>query len=210
MTGNPQFYRIQNGIYDVDTIDCRFYATRNVWQDNWDDEYRTVRPEVVTDAAITAAREFPNKRILVHYLQPHAPYIGPTGAEELPCDYLNFWSSFKSGEIDVELSVARRAYRENLEIVLKDVERLLSEVDGKIVLTADHGEMLGERTGLLPTKKYGHPSGVYTPELVEVPWFVHEHDSRRKIVAEEPGECEQTDSTDEEVKERLRDLGYVN
>jgi hypothetical protein len=210
VTGNPQFYRIQNGIYDAHPIDCRFYETRNVWQDNWDDEHRTVRPEVVTDAAIEAAQEFPNKRILVHYLQPHAPYIGPTGSEELPRDYLNFWSSFKTGEIDVELSVVRHAYRENVEIVLEDVERLLSEVEGKIVLTADHGEMLGERTGLLPTKKYGHPSGVHTPELIEVPWFVHERGSRRKTVAEEPEEKKNIDIADEEVKERLNNLGYTN
>lgn len=209
VTGNPQFYRIQNGIYDVDPIDCEFYDTINVWQDNWDEEHRTVRPEIVTDAAIRAAENYPNKRILVHYLQPHAPYIGPTGQEHLPTDVLNFWTSYKKGEIEVDLEVVRQAYHENLDLVLEDVKRLFTEIEGKIVVSADHGEMLGERSGLLPTRKYGHPIGVHTPGLVEVPWLVKNTGERRDIVAEEPEQTGDLDVADEEVKERLRDLGYA-
>lgn len=160
VTGNPQFYRIQNGISDLDPIDCQFYQSINVWKDNWDEKHRTVRPEVVTNAAIKAARTYPNKRILIHYLQPHAPYIGPTGSKKLPTDVLDFWGRFKSGKIDVNLNVVHQAYQENLELVLADIERLFNQLAGKIVLTADHGEMLGERSGPLPTKKYGHPSGI--------------------------------------------------
>jgi len=209
VTGNPQFYRIQNGIYDVDPIDCEFYDTVNVWQDNWDEEHRTVRPEIVTDAAIRAAESYPNKRILIHYLQPHAPYIGPTGQEHLPTDVLNFWSSYKEGKIEVDLETARQAYIENLEVVLEDVERLFTELEGKIAVSADHGEMLGERSGLLPTRKYGHPAGVHTPGLVEVPWFVKKTGERRDILAEDPKQMGAVDVADEEVKERLRDLGYA-
>lgn len=210
VTGNPQYYRIQNGIYDVDPIDCQFHQTVNVWKDNWDEEHRTVRPEVITDKATDAAEEFPNKRVLIHYLQPHAPYIGPTGREELPTDVLDFWKRFRMGEIDADLRVARKAYRENLELVLDDVARLFDEIDGKIVLTADHGEMLGERSGLLPTRKYGHPPAIPARELREVPWFEQESGPRRNIVAEEPRESGQKDVADETVKERLQDLGYVN
>lgn len=210
VTGNPQFYRIQEGIYNVDPINCQFHKVINVWEDNWDEKYRTVMPEAVTNAAIRASQKYPNKRILIHYLQPHAPYIGPTGIAKLPTDILNLWVEFKRGNVDIDLSVIRQAYRENLELVLKDISRLFDQIDGKIVLTADHGEMLGERSGLLPMKKYGHPSGIYTSELVEVPWFVYENGSRRKIVAEEPPRPENIDIEDKEVKERLRDLGYTS
>lgn len=208
VTGNPQFYRIQKGIYNVDTIDCQFHHTVNVWKENWDDEHRTVRPEDITNAAVETAEEFPNKRVLVHYLQPHAPFIGPTGRHELPTDVLDFWKRFKMGEIDVDPSVARKSVRENLELVLDDISRLFT-IDGKIVLTADHGEMLGERSGLLPTKKYGHPAGMHTPELLEVPWFEHKSGSRRDVVTEEPVRSDQEDIADETVEERLQDLGYV-
>lgn len=210
VTGNPQFYRIQNGIYHVDPIDCQFHKIVNVWKDNWDEEHRTVRPEVITDAAIEAAEEFPNKRVLIHYLQPHAPYIGPTGREELPTDVLDFWKRFRLGEIDADLRVARKAYRENLELVLNDVARLFDDIDGRIVLTADHGEMLGEHSGLLPIKKYGHPAGIHTPELVEIPWFEHTRGPRRNVVAEEPTGSVQEDIANETVEERLRELGYVS
>jgi hypothetical protein len=210
ITGNPQFYRIQNGIYNVDPINCQFYETVNVWKDNWDDEHRTVRPELVTDAAIDAAEAFPNKRIIIHYLQPHTPYIGQTGLKQLPTDMLDFWKSFRMGDINVDIGVAKKAYRENLELVLNEVERLFDAIDGKIVLTADHGEMLGERRGLFPTKKYGHPPGIHTRELIEVPWFVHTTGTRRDIVAGEPTKANKKDVADETVKQRLQQLGYVN
>jgi hypothetical protein len=60
--------------------------------------------EVVTEAALEAAEWYPNERLIVHYLQPHAPYIGPTGVNEFPTEYLNFWRSFRDGEFDVSLS----------------------------------------------------------------------------------------------------------
>jgi hypothetical protein len=113
------------------------------------------------------------------------------------------------GEIDVDLSVAQQAYRENLELVLDDVARLFDIFDGKIVLTSDHGEMLGERGGLLPTRKYGHPPSIPAPKLREVPWFEHVSGPRRNVLAEEPIKSDPEDVADETVKERLQDLGYV-
>lgn len=59
----------------------------------------------------------------------------------------------------------RKAYEENLEIVLNHVAQLLREFRGKIVITSDHGELLGEN-GL-----YGHPWGMRHPALIEIPWL---------------------------------------
>jgi len=53
----------------------------------------------------------------------------------------------------------RNAYRENLELVLNYVKQLVAEIpSGKIIITADHGEWLGE------DGRYGHA-------LMEVPWL---------------------------------------
>jgi arylsulfatase A-like enzyme len=60
----------------------------------------------------------------------------------------------------------KQVYNANLRRALESVEELIESLDGKVVITADHGEMLGEK-GL-----YSHPHGVYFKELVEVPWFV--------------------------------------
>ena len=59
----------------------------------------------------------------------------------------------------------KKAYAENLKFVLEYLKKLICNLQGKIVITADHGEAFGEK-GVL-----GHPYGVHIRELVEVPWF---------------------------------------
>ena len=210
VTANPQLYRIENGIYDIDPINVEVHAQIDVWQDQWDDDHRTVMPDVVTEAALDAAERYPDKRLIVHYLQPHAPYVGPTGVNELPTEYLNFWQSFRDGKFDVSLDTAIRAYRENVELVLPHVSTLLSEFQGKTVVSADHGELLGERDSPIPIRRFGHLTDRYLPPLIEVPWLVYERPPRREIVSEVPVQQSDEESYDsEELKQRLRDLGYA-
>ncbi len=59
----------------------------------------------------------------------------------------------------------KRAYKNNLEAVLSEVEKIVERFpqENRIVITADHGELLGE-DGL-----YGH--GYPHPLLRNVPWF---------------------------------------
>jgi hypothetical protein len=54
----------------------KLHETINVWLDEgWDDETGTVRAETMTEAALEAAEQFPHKRIIVHYMQPHYPFV---------------------------------------------------------------------------------------------------------------------------------------
>jgi hypothetical protein len=209
VTGNPQLYRLENGIYDAEAINVDFHAQVDVWRDEgWDNTYHTVRPEVITEAALKAAENYPDKRFIVHYMQPHAPYIGPTG-EDLPTDHLDFWGQFRDGTFTLSLDVARKAYRENLGLVLSDVKSLLSEIEGKTVVTADHGESLGDRDWPIPIRRYGHTFNSQRKELVEVPWLVFTRGDRRDIVAEKSKENPEPDDIDDGVvKKRLEDLGY--
>lgn len=211
VTANPQLYRIEERIYDTEPLNTRFHDVVNVWQDGWDDEHNTVRPEKVTEAVLTAAEDYPNKRILVHYMQPHAPYIGDVGSENLPTDYLNFWGSYEDGEFDIDIETARRAYKENLNMVIPHVESLLSKLSGKTVVTADHGELLGERDRPIPIRRYGHPSYTLHPKLITVPWLEHTNGDRKSFVAEDTGVEHETEiqMEDEVVKDRLRNLGYT-
>ena len=101
----------------------------------------------------------------------------------------------------------KEAYRENLEITIPSVEKLLRELPGKSVVTADHGETFGERAWPVPIREFGHPRGVYIEELVAVPWHEHTNKPRRKIIKEKSGDT--NDSISENVVEkRLSDLGY--
>jgi len=202
VTGNPQLFR-----KDIDTS---LHAVKNVWrEDGWDDRYRTVLPEKMTEWTLEAAREFPYKRLVVHYMQPHYPFIGGTGREHFENGSLAFWNRVESGEIDASDHVLELAYRENLDIVLPHVEELLAELDGKTVVTADHGQMLGERAGVLPRRYYGHPGGVYHENLVAVPWLVHETGSRRETYPEPPVTSAPGPGDERTAERRLRDLGYV-
>jgi len=206
VTANPQLYRIRNGVYDVDeSIDVTFYDTVEVWQDGWDDEVRTVRPETVAEATREALAENPNKRLIVHFIQPHFPFIGPTGREHFDLDSLNFsWEDHS----DIPTDVLRRAYRENLELALPVVDDLLADLDGKTVVTADHGEALGERDRPLPVRLFAHRLGHYADVLVGVPWLTYQNGDRRTITAGEPSD-ESDAVADDVVEQRLEDLGYA-
>ena len=207
VTANPQHYRKT----DRGFISAQFHEVVEVWQeDGWDEEVRTVRPETVADATERAAAQYPDKRLVVHFLQPHYPYLGPTGQKHFDNDSLDFFNRVLNGEIDVDDDVLRRAYRENLETVLPSVERLLRSLGGKTVVSADHGEMFGERAFPLPMREYGHPSGIHTEELTKIPWLIFENGPRREIVAGETGETDSAEDVETDVvEERLRDLGYA-
>ncbi len=206
VTASPMLHRHR------DKIDVRFHDVINIWQeDGWDETYRTVLPETVAEATLEAAERFPNKRLLVHFLQPHYPFLGPTGTEHFDLDRLDFqWDDLASGDLGIPEATVRRAYEENLEEVLPSVERLLVELDGRSVVTADHGQIIGERLFPIPMREYGHPAGIYAEELVKVPWHVFDEGPRREIVAEEPESAAGgTDETESVANERLKQLGYL-
>lgn len=207
VTANPQLYR------NRESIAVDFHDVIHVWrEEGWDEEYGTVLPETVTEYALRAAEEYPDKRLVVHYMQPHYPFIGSetnfdkghlTGARQE-----NVWNQLLLGTLDAEREDVWRIYEANLKRALPHVERLLETLGGKTVVTADHGNMVGERAFPLPIREWGHPRGIYTPELVSVPWLVHESGPRREIRADD-AESQSEQVTDEVVADRLRQLGYA-
>jgi len=182
--------------------------------DEWDPDLRTIPPERVASATEAARERFPNKRLIVHFMQPHAPFIGETGlnlvGEGLPTDPGRereqvIWEHLDSGDVDVD--AVWRAYRENLDVVFWVVETLVKSIDGKTVITSDHGNLVGERLGPIPTrKKYGHPYGVRAPGLVRVPWFTIDSGERRLISADPSIESDTISKST--IDYRLEALGY--
>lgn len=182
----------------------------------WNPDLQTVPPEPVTDAATRAHERYPNKRLIVHYMQPHAPFIGEFGQKlagggmtmgrDIETEE-GIWEQLREGR-DIDLDDVWRAYDENLGVVMSAVERLLETIDGRTVLTADHGNLVGERLWPISRAKYGHPYGVHTEALVKVPWFVIEGATRRAVRADPPVERDGTDVSGAELKDRLEALGY--
>jgi len=203
VTANPQLHHNKDG------NEIEFHDVWNVWlQDGWDDDVHTVLPETMAEKGLEAVDEYPNKRIVIHLLQPHYPFIGDYGQEYFSNNCLrNFYVEVFERKRNISLSDVRKAYRENLTCMLPTLERLLTELPGKTVVTSDHGETFGERARPIPIREFGHPRGVYMEELVAIPWQEHTNGSRRKIVCEKSRSSAEKSSEDI-VKKRLSHLGY--
>jgi len=189
-------------------LEGNFHAVVPVWEDGWDESLSTVPPAAMAEATQRAHEEYPDKRIISHFLQPHYPFIGDKGREidhgtvtgdgvrEQKGDVASVWDLLEAGELSTER--VREAYVENLELVLPEVEAMTGTIDGKVVVTSDHGNVFG-RWGI-----YGHPPGMYLAGLVEVPWLELPFDHRRDVVAERTTTAEPSS----DVTKQLQDLGY--
>jgi len=175
-----------------------------------------VPPETVATAVRKAVAEYPDKRLVAHFMQPHYPFIGeigqrieqggisPTGQGSTVNDS-DIWTKMKFGLTDVTTDEVWAAYRENLDIVLDEVRVLVDDLTNRTVITADHGNMLGERSRPLPAPVWGHPRQIESPELLEVPWLSLDGEPRN-VVASAPESRTRLDS--QTVNDRLSDLGY--
>lgn len=193
---------------EADRFDARgkFYKTIDVWNWGWDEELKTVHPKTVTRAARRARALYPGKRLVVHYMQPHYPFItlGPVRGLIVPNERSSETGKMVSairrrisiliqrhlgprvfylfGELGRSMGLAhshpveviaqkygnntlQRAYRENLEIALEQVSKLVEALPGKTVISADHGYLLGENG------EYAQESLKSPHLLFEVPWF---------------------------------------
>ena len=268
-----------------------FYKIVDVWDFGWDESLTTTPPKEVNETFFKYFGKYKNYKYIIHYMQPHAPYIGnryskyinKTLAKQATkarqnLDFSQFEMIRKVGNLErtirrfsrkatdvlftpyLEVNLykiidkvlpitdrlftikakmklyrlfslfipialdrgqiktilakegvdgVKKAYEENLRFVLKYVKELVEFIpSGKIVITADHGELLGE------DGKYGHPGNFRHPKLLEVPWL--EIDKGRKkigkvVEGEEEGEEEKeySEKDEEIIKERLRALGYL-
>lgn len=205
VSGNRWFLQLH------DLINSEIHAYRDVQRDFYVDRPNETANEVgyvpypgtVLDSAIEAAEEFPNKRLIVHLMQPHKPYLGPNRDQFTYDGGLRSTMAISSADTET----LREAYRDSLEITLALVDSALNSLDGRTVITSDHGELLGERLRPIPVRWYGHKEGVYVSELTDVPWQVVKEGSRREISADPPEQMPEVD--DKKVANNLRALGYV-
>jgi hypothetical protein len=147
----------------------RFALLDEVWKYAWDEELDTVPADAVTDRAIRVARDHDPDRLVVHYMQPHHPFVpeplaadsgmARTGAHSSEASP---WVLLRRGEVSAER--VRSAYEANLRYAIESVETLVANLDGRVAVTADHGNLFGE-WGL-----YGHPMHTPVPSLLAVPW----------------------------------------
>jgi hypothetical protein len=219
-------YVTGNAWVNVELEADTFHDVISVWKDGWDEELGTVPPEAMRDAALNAAEQYPDKRLIIHFMQPHSPFIGDHRIIN-PADHVSLLRKQALGEDPGESDVTTpgefklfqsgqvshkemwQAYRSNLEVALPAVEKLLKQLTGRTAVTADHGEAFGEWAFPFPIRIYGHPSeNLPLRSLVRVPWFVSNDGKRKKIVEQRNKESSIHDSSDRIARERLQHLGY--
>ncbi|MFP4217249.1 MAG: hypothetical protein ACLFR6_00140 [Salinarchaeum sp.] len=178
----------------------------DVWQTGWDDDLETVPPESIVEAYRnnrSAAAEA--DRVVLHYMQPHAPYLSRGKGQKLKQIQKGLkkeseeeddgplatvtdavrprveqalegseWAQkiglmLELDPIDIVRDGTREAamelYEENLRIALESVAEVTDELDGTVIVTADHGEAFGEE-GV-----WEHHIETHIPALMEVPWL---------------------------------------
>ncbi len=204
-TGVPLKDMPQGGAYGYDwTAEEHFSDVIDIWRTEWDSTQGTVPPERMNRAV--RERMPLDDRTIIHYLQPHAPFINESGGgtrrlraaikkrlwKELAGRNTVFhdavagvWNRLRhtrlvsklvfllelspSGVLETTYRGAAATlmerYRSNLRRSLRAVADLADDLDGDIVVTADHGEAFGE---------YGvwkHNGQTHIPPLVHVPWM---------------------------------------
>lgn len=176
-----------------------------VWKTDWNEEINTIEARPITERAIHAWRTEQPNRMIVHYMQPHVPFVDrpDLGTYRDPEDFgegfADIWPHV-GDTLDYEEVWA--AYRDNLRYVLDDVAILLENLDADtVVISADHGNAIGE-WGV-----YGHPSYMLLPCIRRVPWIETTATDERTMKGTEPPAV--PEPTDETVNDRLEALGYT-
>jgi len=147
-----------------------FEHFRNViclWDKLWNKKFSTVLPDDVYNYCITKAVP----KSIIWFLQPHSPYID-LGIEKTPDDFRNWnkelnvidWSEDKNMD-KYPIEKIKGLYENNLKYVIPYVLKLTEILEKPIIITSDHGELLGEY-GLI-----GHPN-IKKKELRNVPMVI--------------------------------------
>lgn len=195
VTGNPYVTILEENTFHDVYLD-----------EAWNTAGTASNPDRVTDAAIRAHEEHPNKRIVVHYMQPHLPIVAPEWKSINDNIYYYKGEYFPGSEISIKS--LKMAYKANLEYVLDYVDKLLASIVGKVLITADHGELIGDRQRPIPIQGFNHHEFLYLKGLLEVPWIQINNGPRRETYAEKPtGEIE---ISEQEKEDQLRALGYLS
>ncbi len=160
-------------------------------------------PRYVTERAIETSRQNNHDRLIIHYLQPHSPWVANALKEDRDLnEYEDDWWGYLTKTGDVE--TVWQSYLDDLRYVLDDIELLLENIAAeKVVISADHGEAFGEY-GIL-----GHKIGSIHPKIRKVPWVVTTGEDTQSYTpdTEEPTI---SDVSREELNRQLRALGYTS
>jgi hypothetical protein len=159
-------------------------------------------PRYVTDRGIAVAKDDEYDRLVLHYHQPHAPYTARATAENRDLhEYEENRKKYVAKTGDYER--IWETYLDDLRAVLDEVAIVLDNIDAEnVVISADHGEALGE-WGV-----WAHPIGSVHPKIRQVPWIQTSATDSGSYTPEIPAPSEREEKPDSDSDELLEALGY--
>jgi hypothetical protein len=206
VTGNPYVSKLMKD---------RFLKVIPVWKTEWNKEKKTVLPESIFNAAVQASKDHPDKRLIIHFMQPHAPFVVDSFKTDTSRRKLGpnvFARHVYKRMKTLDRNWLLKLHEDNLMVAFPYVKRLLTLLGGRTVVTSDHGEALGETIHpLLPIRLYGHLAGARMPSLTQIPWLTVDGGTRLPGGTVNPQGSDiplLSEGEDEVIEERLRALGY--
>lgn len=170
ITGNPHFHPNRFKELTGRSIDDVFHTVFHTYRNSWDEEHGTVMPEAIIEDFLTAKKLFPDKRFIIHFMQPHHPFVNSGlegdgfGSNLEQDDEQKIWTKAARGKYSRQEIWS--AYRDNLEFVMSSILDLSEKLSERTILTSDHGNYVGEG-GL-----WGHPGGEKSRVVRKVPWYI--------------------------------------
>jgi len=180
---NPVVARETWGWKEIERVD--------VWERHWarhgPKNLPYVHPLVVNGIVATWADlgRLEGRTVVVHQLAPHSPYIGDPSYELTwfrhalaGCKLAEATreASLYPRGADIDWGLLKRAYAGNVRVAWEAARMLADRLarDGRrVVITADHGDLLGETKDGLPDgpPRFGHQGNYRNKLLHEVPWL---------------------------------------
>lgn len=177
-----------------------FHDIEHVWKYAHDPSYGQTNVRAITDAAIEAIQNSDASRHVIHYPEPHAPFHHCIGKYDAVGQSQTVWKMLSDNEVTKK--EVWHDYGQNLMMALDEVQTIINNVTGDIIISSDHGNSLGEY-GF-----YGHPRHVPTPELRRVP-LARAEGLDLDTYTIKGRKQRKTDTETLSVDQNLRALGYI-
>lgn len=196
---------ITGNYYSGVISDLPFSVFNNLQDVNFEGDFPAPPAHVVTDSAISTARESEFDRLIIHYMQPHKPFLfRDDGRYDIKMKEWSIgWDLYRNyinGRISMDK--LKTGFVDNLRYVLNEVALLLENIDAsKVVITSDHGNAFGE------SFLWDHEIGVQHSSMRQVPWVETTATDEGTL---SPKKYTTSSTDDDELQERLEKLGYLS
>jgi len=160
-----------NDITPLNSDDDSWHATRHFDEIDRVKEVNSAGvpgPQLFGQRVIDNIEKINDKRSVVWFMQPHQPN---TGNVQVTFGHFFPWGIFmENGKLNSSIQkLIRVGYKFNLLSAMYSLSNIVGELDGKTVITSDHGELLFDNTA--KPEDFGHPHSRDDAVLRNVPWL---------------------------------------